>query len=112
MHRKAVRPGPQPVYRSKLFQEYEHDSYKASGKLREPTVCPQCHAVFHKGRWQWLPHPDDAERVTCPACHRMQDHFPAGYVELKGDFVSQRREEVVNLVRHVEQKASIHYNES
>ena len=42
----------------------------------------------------------------------MQDHFPAGYVELKGDFVSQRREEVVNLVRHVEQKASIHYNES
>lgn len=105
MHRKAVRPGRQPVYRSKLFQEYEHDAYKARGKLREPTVCPECKAVFHKGRWQWLPRPEGAHSEMCPACHRVRDHFPAGYVELKGDFVSQRREDVVNLVRHVEEKA-------
>lgn len=105
MHRKEVRPGRQPVYRSKLFPEYEHDSYKARGKLSEPTVCPQCNAVFHKGRWQWLPQPEGAASAICPACHRMQDRFPAGYVELKGDFVSQRRADIVNLVRHVEQKA-------
>lgn len=105
MHRKAARPGRQPVYRSKLFQEYEHDSYKRKGKLREPAVCPRCKAVFHKGRWQWLPRPEEAHSEMCPACHRLRDHFPAGYVELQGDFVSQHRAEVVNLVRHVEEKA-------
>ncbi len=105
MHRKAVRPGPQPVYRSKLFPEHVHDSYKARGKLQEPTVCPQCGAVFHKGRWQWLPRPEGADTATCPACHRIHDHFPAGYVRLEGNYVSQYRTELVNLVRHVEQKA-------
>lgn len=105
MHRKAVRPGPLPVYRNKLFQEHEHDAYKARGKLREPTLCPECGAVFHKGRWQWLPRPPGAHSEICPACHRIRDRFPAGYVELKGDFLRERREDVVNLVRHVEAKA-------
>lgn len=105
MTAKTIAPGRQRVYRSKLFREYEHDSYKARGKLREPTVCPRCGAVFHKGRWQWLPRPEGAHSEMCPACHRVQDRFPAGYVEIQGDFVSQRREEVVNLVRHVEDKA-------
>jgi NMD protein affecting ribosome stability and mRNA decay len=105
MHRKATRPGRQPVYRSKLFQEKVHDSYKASGKLAEPSVCGECGAVFHKGRWQWLPRPQEAHETLCPACHRIHDHFPAGYVELQGDFVSRNRAEVVNLVRHLEEKA-------
>ena len=105
MTAKTITPGRQRVYRSKLFREHEHDSYKARGKLREPTVCPRCGAVFHKGRWQWLPRPEGAHSEMCPACHRVQDRFPAGYVEIQGDFVSQRRDEVVNLVRHIEDKA-------
>jgi NMD protein affecting ribosome stability and mRNA decay len=105
MHTKAARPGPQPVYRSKLIQERVHDAYKARSKPQEPTVCPECGAVFHKGRWQWLPRPEGAESAMCPACHRIHDRFPAGHVRLEGDFVSQHRADIVNLVRHVEQKA-------
>ena len=36
--------------RDKTYQEDEHDTYKLQGKLKEPTVCPTCGAVFHKGR--------------------------------------------------------------
>jgi hypothetical protein len=32
--------------------EQDIDAYQAKGKLPEPTVCPQCSAVFHEGRWQ------------------------------------------------------------
>lgn len=32
-----------------LFQEHVHDAYKARTKPHEPTVCPQCGAVFMKG---------------------------------------------------------------
>ena len=104
MSKKAIAPGRQPVYRSKLFQEFIHDSYKSRGKLHEPTVCPECKAVFSKGRWQWLPRPKSAHEEMCPACHRIRDRFPAGYVKLEGDFFKEHRMELVGLVRHVEQK--------
>ena len=32
--------------RDKTYQEDEHDTYKLQGKLKEPTVCPTCGAVF------------------------------------------------------------------
>ena len=38
----------------------------------------------------------------CPACQRIADNYPAGYVELKGEFFEQRREEILNLVNNEE----------
>ncbi len=87
-----------------LFQEQVHDAYKAKGKLHEPSVCMQCGAVFHDGRWQWLVAPKEAHRVTCPACHRMHDHYPAGFVSLKGGFFQTHRDEIMSLVHHHEQR--------
>ena len=87
-----------------LFQEQVHDAYKAKGKLHEPSVCTQCGAVFHDGRWQWLAAPKEAHRVTCPACHRMHDHYPAGFVNLKGEFFQAHRDEIMSLVHHHEQR--------
>jgi NMD protein affecting ribosome stability and mRNA decay len=87
-----------------LFQERVHDAYKAKGKLHEPSVCSQCGAVFHEGRWQWLPAPADAHQETCPACHRIHDHFPAGFLSMKGEFFQSHRDEIMHLVRHHEQR--------
>lgn len=94
------RAGFRPVRRNKLIQERVHDTYKARGKLPEPTACPDCGAVYHKGRWQWLPRPDQAHEHACPACHRIRDRLPAGYVTLSGGFLGQHRDEILNLVRH------------
>ena len=44
---KGERGGFRPLRREQLFQELVHDSYKASGKLAEPTRCPDCGPVFH-----------------------------------------------------------------
>jgi NMD protein affecting ribosome stability and mRNA decay len=87
-----------------LFHERVHDAYKAKGKLHEPSVCSQCGAVFHEGRWQWLPVPADAHQETCPACHRIHDHFPAGFLSMKGEFFQSHRDEIMHLVRHHEQR--------
>lgn len=91
-----------PVRRDRLLQEAEHDTYKTKGKLPEPTVCPDCGAVFHAGRWQWLPRPAAAHEERCPACHREHDEFPAGYVHLSGDFLNAHEAEILSLVRHQE----------
>jgi len=50
---KGERGGFRPLRREQLFQELVHDSYKSSRKLSEPTRCPECGAVFLKGRWTW-----------------------------------------------------------
>lgn len=88
--------------RDKMIQEYEHDTYKLPGKLKEPTVCPQCKAVFHKGRWSWVVPPPDAHQTLCPACHRIQDKYPKGLLTLKGAFAQEEQEQVLGLARNTE----------
>lgn len=90
--------------RDNLFQERVHDAYKTKGKLPEPTVCPQCNAVFHEGRWQWRQAPAEAHRQTCPACHRLHDHYPAGFVTLQGEFFHAHHDEIMHLVHNVEKR--------
>lgn len=90
--------------RDRTVQEYQHDTYKLRGKLKEPTACPDCGAVFHKGRWMWGPAPKGAEQATCPACHRMRDKYPKGFVTIKGPFKDEQHEQVIGIVKNTEEK--------
>ncbi|OGA20162.1 MAG: ATPase [Betaproteobacteria bacterium RIFCSPLOWO2_12_FULL_63_13] len=101
---KDERVGFRPVRREQLFQELVHDSYKSSRKLREPTRCPECGAVYHKGRWTWGKATSEAHEEKCPACHRIHDQFPAGYVILKGGFLREHHDEILQLVKNHEAK--------
>jgi NMD protein affecting ribosome stability and mRNA decay len=101
---KSQRMGVQPVSRDQLFQKQVHDSYKAGRKLSGPTRCPDCGAVFQKGRWNWNTAPDAAREERCPACHRIHDKFPAGFVTLKGAFLAEHRDEILHLIRNHEAK--------
>jgi NMD protein affecting ribosome stability and mRNA decay len=99
---KSKRGVSPTLRREQLFQELVHDSYKSGRKLPEPTRCPECGAVFHKGRWTWGMAPAGAHEAKCPACHRIHDKFPAGYVTLKGEFFRENREQILQLVKHHE----------
>ena len=92
--------GFHPVRRDRLLQEAVHDSYKNKGKLSEPTLCTDCGAVFHGGRWQWSPKPEKAHQSCCPACHRIRDGFPAGYVTITGDFIGLHEQDILQLIRN------------
>lgn len=102
MTRSRQAAGSGQPRRDRLLRERVHDTYKSRTRLPEPTVCPQCGAVFHKGRWQWLPRPDEAEETLCPACSRTRDNYPAGYVYLTGQFIRDHKEELLHLARNVE----------
>lgn len=99
------RAGTRPVRRNRLIRERVHDAYKHTDKLPEPTVCPECGAVYHKGHWQWLPQPGAAHYQRCPACQRVRDKFPAGFVTLSGEFLARHRDEILHLVRNHAEKA-------
>lgn len=86
-----------------LIRERRHDPYKARAKLAEPSVCENCGAIFSGGRWAWSETvPAGAEHVTCPACHRIADNYPAGEVLLGGSYLKVHRNEIIRLMRNTE----------
>ncbi len=87
---------------NRLIRERVHDPYKTRLKLPDPTVCPRCGAVFHKGRWTWESAPSGAYEELCQACRRVNDGYPAGIVTLRGAFLKTRRTEILSLARNQE----------
>jgi hypothetical protein len=93
--------GSPPVYRNKPLTPHLKDSYKPRVKYAEPTVCPECKAVYHEGHWQWLSLPASPVWELCPACQRIRDGMPAGYVNLTGSFLNEHRQEIRSLVNNI-----------
>lgn len=88
--------------RDDLFRVRGLDDYKQEATQPEPAVCTRCGAVFHGGHWQWRQAPENAHASLCSACHRIQDHTPAGFLTLEGDFCHSHLEEILSLVRNHE----------
>ncbi len=101
---KIERGGNRPARHEQILDDPRHDSYKAKGKLADPTRCPNCGATYTNGRWTWSALPGGAAEQLCPACHRIQDGFPAGYVKLGGKYFGEHRDEILALVKNCEAK--------
>ena len=99
--RGTARPNP----RDNPQDSQHHDPYRRVAKPPEPTICPRCQAVYSSGRWSWERPPEEAHEQDCPACRRIQDEFPAGYVVIKGEFIRDHRDEIVALITAKEERA-------
>lgn len=102
MASKMKSPGGRGRRRDRSIQEYQHDTYKLRGKLKEPTVCSGCGALFQKGKWTWAFVPSSARSTTCPACHRAHDKYPKGLVTITGTFNESRQEQVRGVIKNTE----------
>jgi NMD protein affecting ribosome stability and mRNA decay len=100
---KAGRGGFRMLRREQLLQETVHDTYKLPRKLAEPARCRDCGAVYRDGRWSWASPGGPMKELLCPACQRLRDDFPAGFVSVSGEFFAQHRDEILALVRHCEE---------
>ena len=96
----VTHPGAAPRYRDRIWDDPRHDPYAPPGKYMEPMRCGECGAVYHRGRWQWLPTPERLHVATCPACRRTHDRLPAGLLTLEGPLLSKHRNEILRLVQH------------
>jgi len=96
-----ARDNPQDHQRATRHKE---DPYHSVAKPPEPTVCPTCKAIFSEGRWTWGRAPSEAAEMNCPACQRIQDDFPAGYVTIKGEFFKEHRDEIIAVITSKEDR--------
>ena len=109
MMKRALPGGFRSVRRDRLIQEQRHDTYRSKGKLREPTACPGCGEVYRAGMWRWETEPERAHFQSCPACLRIADDYPAGFVTLRGGFLADHLDEILNLVRNEEAREKIQH---
>lgn len=96
-----ARDNPQGSQRA---TRHTDDPYMPAARPPEPTVCPTCKAVFMEGRWSWQRPPAEAAEMNCPACQRINDDFPAGYVTVKGEFFKEHRDEIIALMKSKEDR--------
>ena len=88
--------------KNRFIVKKRHDTYQEHGKYPEPTVCTGCGAVYSNGRWTWNQSPVSFHSALCPSCRRSADHYPAGWVHIKGSFYSAHHDEILNLIKNTE----------
>ena len=94
---KVLRKDTQP----RLQHPYEA---RERDKYADDTVCPDCGAVFLKGKWTWGQplREDDVSSMVCPACRQIKDDHAGGVLTLSGSFVTVHREDILNRLRNIE----------
>lgn len=81
----------------------------------EKAVCKGCGAVWHSKRWSLpsataaLASSERPAQTTCPACRKVRDRVPLGFVTIQGTFAVEHKEEILSLLRNKETRA-LHIN--
>lgn len=73
-------------------------------RVPEDSPCPDCGASYRDGRWTWQPTPPPSYKSVCPACERIASRYPAGVLHVEGAFAAPHRDELIALVRNVEER--------
>lgn len=95
--RRTKSPGPGERAPRRIHAE-------VAGKLAEGARCPTCGASYRRGRWTWEAAPTEAYEHRCPACDAIADDYPAGILHVGGEFSAAHRDELIALVRHIEER--------
>jgi NMD protein affecting ribosome stability and mRNA decay len=88
------------------------DPYLISKGLNGVGVCTKCHAIYNNKRWtldkdlyEKKIEQKNTNKVLCPACRKVKDKFPGGIVKLRGEFLTDHRNEILRLVKNEEKRA-------
>jgi hypothetical protein len=101
---KSTRPYS-PNFKKRV--DHEGGAHRPAKKLKEPSVCQTCGAIYADGHWalkefaadtakhkNWRP----AISVVCPACKQIESGVAGGYVSISGGFMRLHRLEILSLI--------------
>jgi NMD protein affecting ribosome stability and mRNA decay len=63
--------------------------------------------LFSEGRWVWKGTEEEVNTTVCPACRRITERNPAGFVDIHGDFFHGRGQEIENLIYNTEKAETL-----
>jgi hypothetical protein len=82
------------------------DQTRQPRKPRGPACCPDCGAIYRRGRWRWEAIPAAPRAERCPACRSIREREPVASVTLSGEFLAAHRDEILARVRACERAES------
>ena len=88
--------------KDRLIRDRRKDVYIDQIILKDPSVCNKCNAFYTNSKWTWKTAEQTTSETTCPACRRISDNYPAGIIEIKGNFFLLHSIDILNLVHNVE----------
>jgi NMD protein affecting ribosome stability and mRNA decay len=73
-------------------------------------ICPECGAVYSDGHWVWEKAGDaDYDEQLCPACLRIRDDCPAGFLTLLGAFLIEHKKDILRLIHNASNQAKVEH---
>ena len=88
------------------------DPYLLHDIKYENALCKRCHALYQSKRWRFdeelyqkMNEWNSTTKVLCPACQKIKDKFPGGIVTLKGTFLREHKDEIINMIKNEEERA-------
>jgi NMD protein affecting ribosome stability and mRNA decay len=74
---------------------------------QEAAMCSTCQALYQNKRWLFdeklakkVAGTDKVKMVTCPTCRKIKDHYPEGVLTLSGEFLQERKDEILTLLKN------------
>jgi NMD protein affecting ribosome stability and mRNA decay len=74
---------------------------------QEASLCTTCQAIYQNKRWFFdeklakkLAGTSKVKEVMCPTCRKIKDHYPEGILTLSGEFLKERKDEIVTLLKN------------
>jgi len=93
----------------KIIQGENQENHSFPHEPQGSAACSECGILFVAKGGVQNSLQDAQEGVVCPACTRIANRYPAGYVEAKGAFLKKLLDEVLQLIRETAVQASKKY---
>ena len=97
---------------SKKNVSTDNDPYLLKKDSHGVAYCKECRGVYKNRYWSFdeeefkrFAKSEEIDSVICPACKKINDNYPEGIVTLRGDFLQQHKDEILNLIKNEENKA-------
>ncbi|MBI5681561.1 MAG: ATPase [Deltaproteobacteria bacterium] len=88
------------------------DPYLPKWGQHDMALCKNCHAIYNNKRWSfdeklYMKKRDHKKTimVLCPACQKIRDGYAEGFVTLKGDYLKEHKNDILNLIKNEEERA-------
>lgn len=105
----------QKVFKRKAI-DTEKDPYLNRIDPVDLSVCRDCGSLYHGKKWIAADQitselgtraaKREESNVYCPACQKIKDKYPEGFVTIQGGFVKEHREEILRLINNKQEMAS------
>jgi hypothetical protein len=85
------------------FLEDEDDPYRA--EFEDGSCCSECGIVYVNKNWKlYAPQSLKKKTVICPACKKIKEQYYLGILELKGAFLQEHKQEIMNILKNEEER--------